>query len=484
MFLAILVNNHFCLFFRPGEPPVLPLSSTPHPILESIAMARDNPLFSNIKIERVYQQLVNEEDARVCTDISDDACRVVPGNFMLQVATQFLTKLGDAIANPKTVLAWLMSALAVPPAFTAFLVPIRESGSLVPQLLIAAWVRRQSVRKWTFVTGSVLQAAAVAVMAFIAVTLKGPAAGAALLGALVLFSLSRGLCSVASKDVLGKTVPKTRRGRVSGWSATLAGLITIGVGVSLMLGIGGDAGTTRWMLLLATAAALWLFAAGTYATIREYPGATEGGGNAISEAFGRLALLKTDRSFRLFVIARSLLLCSALSAPFFILLAHANTAGAVLALGLFVIADGVAGLVSAQFWGRFADLSSRRVMIIAGTASALTGVALVAVVHGIPSLAGQAWLYPVFFFLLSVAHAGVRMGRKTYIVDLAGGNKRTDYVAVSNTVIGFVLLATGSIGALSAVISISGVILVLAVMGIAGAWMSARLPEVTEEGQG
>jgi len=43
-----------------------------------------------------------------------------------------------------------------------------------------------------------------------------------------------------------------------------------------------------------------------------------------------------------------------------------------------------------------------------------------------------------------------------------------------------VLLAAGSIGALSSLISISGVIVILAAMGIAGAWMSARLPEVTE----
>ena len=443
-------------------------------------MRADKFLFSNQKIDQVYQQLVNEEDARVCKDISDDACRVVPGNFVLQVVTQFLTKLGDAIANPKTVLAWLMSALAAPAAFTAFLVPIRESGSLIPQLVIAAWVRKQSVRKWTFVVGSLLQAASVASMALVAATLTGAAAGAALLTALAVFSLSRGLCSVASKDVLGKTVPKTRRGRVSGWSQTLAGLVTIGVGASLLMGGDGGVETSRWLLLLAVAAALWVLATGTYASIREYPGATEGGGNAITEAFGRLALMKTDRSFRHFVIARSLLLCSALSAPFFIMLAHRNTEGAVLALGLFVIADGVASLVSSPFWGRFADVSSRRVMIIAGASAALTGVLLVALVNGVSFLAGQAWLYPIFFFLLSVSHAGVRMGRKTYIVDLAGGNKRTDYVAVSNTVIGFVLLAAGSIGALSAVVSISGVILVLAAMGFAGAWMSARLPEVTD----
>jgi len=443
-------------------------------------MASSKSLFFSPKISKIYEQLANEEDARVCTDISDKACRVVPGNFVLQVMTQFLTKLGDAIANPKTVLAWLMSALSAPTAMTAFLVPIRESGSLIPQLLIAAWVRRQAVRKWTFVVGCVLQGLAVAGMAIIAVTLQGMAAGAALLAALILFSLSRGLCSVASKDVLGKTVPKTRRGRVSGWSEFFAGMITIGVGALLLFGTGQERDMTGWLVVLLLAAALWILAAATYSRIREFPGATEGGANAIGEAFVRLKLLRTDAAFRRFVIARSLLLCSALSAPFFILLAHQNTQGAVLALGLFVIADGVAGLVSAPFWGRFADVSSRRVMILAGGASAIVGLALIATVHFVPTLADQAWLYPAFFFLLSMAHAGVRMGRKTYVVDLAGGNKRTDYVAVSNTVIGVVLLLAGSIGALSAVISISGVIGILAAMGMGGAWLSSRLPEVTE----
>lgn len=430
-------------------------------------------------MSRIYQRLVNEEDARVCTDISENACQMVPGNFFLQVATQFLTKLGDAIANPKTVLAWLMSALAAPAAFTAFLVPIRESGSLIPQLIIGAWVRKQAIRKWTFVLGCVLQGLAVAGMGVIAVTLEGGAAGAALLAALAVFSLSRGLCSVASKDVLGKTVPKTRRGRVSGWSEFLAGIVTVGVGASLLVGSGDDSSMGRWLALLACAAVLWFLAAATYSAIREFPGATEGGGNAMSEAVKRLSLLKTDQQFRRFVLARSLLLCSALSAPFFILLAHQNTEGALLALGLFVIADGIAALVSAPFWGKFADISSRKVMILSGASAALTGLTLVLAVATAPALAGQPWLYPLFFFLLSVSHAGVRMGRKTYIVDLAGGNKRTDYVAVSNTVIGVVLLAAGSVGALSSLISVSGVIAVLAGMGLAGAWMSSRLPEVT-----
>ncbi len=436
-------------------------------------------LFNSRKIERVYQALVNEEDARVCKDIDERACRVVPGNFLLQVLTQFFTKLGDAIANPKTILAWMLSALGAPGVFTAFLVPIRESGSLIPQLLIASYVRLQAIRKWTFVAGCVLQALAVFAMAVVAITLTGTAAGFGLLGALVVFSLSRGLCSVASKDVLGKTVPKTRRGRVSGWSEFLAGLVTVGVGIMLLLDLRdpGDMGT--YLILLSVAAGLWLLAAASYAMIREFPGATEGGGNAITEGLGRLRLLRDDPPFRNFVIARSLLLCSALSAPFFIMLAHEQTEGALLVLGLFVMADGLASLVSAPFWGRFADASSRRVMVWAGGGAALTGILLVGIVNGLPALADSQWLYPLFFFMLAVTHAGVRLGRKTYVVDLAGGNKRTDYVAVSNTVIGVVLLLAGAVGALSAVMPVSGVILILAGMGLAGALLSARLPEVT-----
>jgi len=446
-----------------------------------IERIRENAL-NGSGVERAYQLLVSEEDARVCKDIEDRACRVVPGNFLLQIITQFFTKLGDAIANPKTILAWLLGSLGAPALFTAFLVPIRESGSMVPQLFIASYVRQQSVRKWIFVVGCLLQAAAVFSMAAVALFLTGVPAGLALLAALTVFSLSRGLCSVASKDVLGKTVPKTRRGRISGWSEFIAGLVTIGVGAWLLIANGqGDSNIATYLILLSIAGGLWLLASLSYALIREYPGATDGGGNAVSSAIKRLDLLRSDPPFRQFVIARALLLCSALSAPFFILLARENTEGALLVLGLFVIADGLASLVSAPFWGRFADQSSRRVMIWAGAGAAGTGIVLVLLTSFSETLAASHWLYPLFFFLLMIAHSGVRLGRKTYVVDLAGGNKRTDYIAVSNTIIGVLLLITGLIGFLTEVVPLAVVILILALMGLAGAFMSARLPEISDD---
>ena len=48
-----------------------------------------------------------------------------------------------------------------------------------------------------------------------------------------------------------------------------------------------------------------------------------------------------------------------------------------------------------------------------------------------------------------VAHQGVRLGRSTHIVDMADHDSRATYTAVSNTVIGFALLAGGRFGVIA-----------------------------------
>ena len=430
-------------------------------------------------IDDLYAKLVNEEDARVCREIPDTACREVPRNFFLLIASYVMTKLGDAVANPKTTLTWMMDAVGAPVALTGLLVPVRESGSLIPQLVIAAYVRRQPLRKWVWVTGSVLQALAVTAMAFAAWLLGGVAVGVVVVCCLGVFSLARGLSSVAAKDVLGKTIPKTRRGRVNGYSASIAGLATLGVGAALVIFGVDDGSSLTFLILLGGAAALWLVAAALYSRVVEEPGETEGGGNALSEAIGKLALLRDDPPFRNFVITRALLLCSALSAPYYVILARDHGSGIGGQLGFFILAGGLASSVSAPFWGRMADWSSRTVMAAAALVSGGLGLVAVSVEFLLPVLAGQLWFYPLVFFVLMVAHSGVRLGRKTYVVDLADGNRRTDYVAVSNSVIGVVLLLLGGMGTLAQLLSVPLVILVLSALGLAGAAMSRSLPEVT-----
>ncbi|SFR52996.1 Major Facilitator Superfamily protein [Marinobacter daqiaonensis] len=426
--------------------------------------------------DRLYGLIANEEDARACTDLPDSACREVPRNFFLVLASLVLTKLGDLLISPKTVLAWLLNAVGAP-ALVAWLVPIRESGSLIPQMVIGAWVRRKPVRKWFWTLGAFGQALSVVVMAASVWFLEGYAAGGLVVAALVIFSLARGFCSVAIKDVQGKCIPKGRRGRLSGLATTFAGALTALLTVVLFWDR-GDPSMLFYSLLLLLAASLWVIAGTLFAAVDEYDGETSGGGNALKEAVDNFGLLRTDRLFRHYVVTRALLLCSALAAPYFVVLSQQQT-GSVWQLGIFLLAASLASSLSASVWGWMADASSRQVMIrgamLASGICLLVGFATL--LAGGPF--GGVWFYPGAFFVLSIAHAGVRLGRKTYLVDMAGGNKRTDYTSVSNTVIGLLLLATGGLTALVSLISEVAVILVLGFMGLAGMFSAMGLKEVS-----
>lgn len=226
------------------------------------------------------------------------------------------------------------------------------------------------------------------------------------------------------------------------------------------------------------ASLLWLFAAIVYANIKEFSGETISNKESLKDAFASISLLKTDKTFRNFIISRSLLLCSALSAPFYVLLAQRSMGEKSFLLGLFIVANGLASILSGPFWGIMADKASNKVMSYASLLASSLGTLVFLIITFLPKLQDFYWLYPIIFFVLGIAHSGVRLGRKTYILDIAEGNKRTDYVAISNTIIGFILLITGGITALASSISIEIIILILSVFGFIGALTSYKLPNV------
>ena len=430
------------------------------------------------RLDNLYQLVADEEDARSCRDLDDGACRWVPRNFFVYLISQTLTSLGDALSSPKTVLTWVMASVGAPTALIALLVPIRESGSMLPQLALGGWVRRRPLRKPVWLVGSALQGLSVMVCALAAFKLRGQAAGWVILACVIAFSLARSLNSIASKDIVGKTIPKGKRGRLGGLAAGISGLLTLGVGVAFMVMGRGEQSPSFYAVLLLGAGALWILALLVFATLQEFPGETAGGKNGWRDAWQSLGLVVSDRPFRRFVLTRALLLCSALTAPFYVVLAREHGAGGAAQLGVFMIAGGLASSLSAPVWGTMADRSSRLVMIRAALLTGFLGLAAFAVMTWFAGLATTSWLWPVFFFVLGVAHAGVRAGRKTYLVDLAGGVKRTDYVSVSNTLIALVLLGMGGLTSLFSFLEPAQLIMGLSVLGLGGAALAVTLPEV------
>ena len=418
----------------------------------------------------IYTLLVEDEDARVCRDIPDEACNEQPQAFVRQLLALTFTKIGDALTSSRLVLAWMLASIGAPAILISMLVPLRESFSLLPQLLIAQRIREHRVRKWFWVAGSIAQAMALLAMIPALVYLPGATGSLLIVLLLALFSLARGVCSVAAKDVLGKTISKSRRGRLTGLAASISGLVTLSVAVLIWFAPEGAADTDRgvelFVLLLAGAALLWLCASAIYAGIPEVPGATEGGGNALTDAVKSLGLLYTDREFLHFVLARMLLVATAFAIPYLVITIQRAGEGAIVGLAGLLLAEGAAGLLSGSFWGRWSDRASHHVMAAAAALSALVLAAALCSHFLVPQLLGQMLVPALLIFAAAVAHQGARVGRKTYFIDLATSETRSSYTAVSNTVLGVFLLCGSGLGVIDAIYGTTTVLAMLLLISV------------------
>ena len=385
-----------------------------------------------------------------------------------------LQNIGDQVVAPKTVLPWLFNAAGVPAAFTSFLVPIRESGSMLPQAFLSPWVTSQSSRKRVWLIGSWGQALASAGIAAGALLLDGPALGIVVLLLLAIHAVFRSLCSIAGKDVQGRTISKGHRGDITGRATALAGGFTLAIGLALTF-IPNE--LPQWALaaLLAGGAATWALASLVFTRIDEpTPDTDATDGQGLAEMW---ELVKSDRDLQRFLVVRSLMLVTALSTPFIVVLGSREGAD-LTGLGAFVIASGGASLLGGRISGRLSDRSSKSTMAwAAGVAS--TVLILLVVSARLADDTINAWVMPLGFFLVNLAHTAVRVSRKTYLVDMADGDKRTMITGAANTVMGVVLLVVGAVSSAIALAGPQAALIFLAVVGFCGVFGASNLKEVS-----
>ena len=140
--------------------------------------------------------------------MSDSDSRSTPGDLPHEshnarrfVIANGVQNLGDQLVAAKTVLPWLFQAAGVPAALTALLVPIRESGSMLPQAALTPWVLNSPSRKKLWIIGGIVQALAALGIAVAAVVMESLALGLVVLVLLGVLSIGRALCSITGKDV-------------------------------------------------------------------------------------------------------------------------------------------------------------------------------------------------------------------------------------------------------------------------------------------
>ncbi|MFD1344767.1 MFS transporter [Litorisediminicola beolgyonensis] len=405
------------------------------------------------------------------TDDGGEASAQEARNGLRHMTSLSMTKVADGLLSPKLVLAWIMSAIGAPAVLVSFLVPIREAGALLPQVLLAGVVEARRHRKWVWVAGSVGQGISAAAIALFALTLEGWIGGIAICAALAVLACSRAACSVSYKDILGKTVAKTRRGAVKGVAGSASSAAVLIFALLLLSGYLQE--ITPLAVAVGVAAVLWLVAAVTFSTLEEKASDPD------PEKAGSIdwTPLREDAQFRRFIAARGALTATALAPPYLVLLDGGE--GQLQKLGALLLASAAAAFVSSYVWGRMSDRSSRRVLILGGIGGALSMLA--AVGADLAGWTAALWVTPVILFLMQIAYQGVRQGRSTYLVDMAPEDSRSTYAALANTAIGLLLLASGLFGGLLSAAGPLWALAGFAALSLVGALIARGLDEVETE---
>lgn len=375
------------------------------------------------------------------------------------VAGLSLNKLADLLISAKTTLPALFVLLSAPVWMVGWLVPIRESGALLPQGLLSIYLRRHSARHLVWRVGMIVQTVSVLVILLAFLFWQGGIAGAIILLALGLLSIGRSACSLTVKDMEADIAKKGERGRLIGIASTLSGVATLTIALPLILFSDDFSGamlvgilTLSALAFSATLICIW--------PLRTYVDSGQSQGDVFSVNF--------DATVYKFIFVRGLFVHSALVAPYFMLQKEEN-AGDL--LPIYIGAEALATLLSSLVWGKLADKSARLTLQVAGI------LALMACVGLLTSKGDTLIVSAGLFFMLSIAHAGVRTGRKTYSLDVKEGHERTELVGFSNTSIGLILLAFGALYAtLTPILSFS-VVYIMAGFLVVAIVSTALLPK-------
>ena len=390
------------------------------------------------------------------------------------IASNCFIRIGDALSDPKTILTWLLTSLGAPAFAVSLLVPIRESGSMLPQILLANFIQKFSKRKPIYVFGLIAQFLAIISIGIAALTLSPLTAGYLAMVSLAVFAGARAFCSITSKDILGRAIPKGSRGKLSGTAAMLSGIFATILAI-VLLSSRDHQDTSTLASIIIFAGCMWLLAGIAYHFVDEKAEKT----NASKPKQGiktRLALVKNDPLFRNFIIARTLLLGSSLASPIYVVMAHqAQQEPSADSLIAFIVAGALATALSSHIWGKFSDKASHLCLFLGGLLAALIGLISIIVFYFLPDLAALPYTWPVMFFLFNIGYMGVRLGRTTWVVDAAEGDKRTDYVASSNTIIAAFILVLGLIAAPLQVLNPMYSMSLYTICCLVGAWMALRI---------
>jgi MFS family permease len=278
-------------------------------------------------------------------------------NFLVHLVHGMLGQTGFRLLNAPTFLPAYLLLLSGSNVAVGIALALQALGMALTPLMGATLIEhRPRVLPMGFVTGGAMRLSVLGI-ALSGLLLPPDQALIAIFVFLTLLGLFQGMQGVIFNVLMAKVIPVSKRGRLTGLRNFLAGIIAAAVaaaGGALFLGSEPDAAGYSYTFILAFVLTTCGLLALAFTrepvppTLR--PRSTLG--QRVREIPG---LMRADRAFARYVVARSLATMGRMALPFYILFAGVSMELTGANLGILTVAFTLAGTASNLLWGNLAD---------------------------------------------------------------------------------------------------------------------------------
>ena len=351
---------------------------------------------------------------------------------------------GASFISSSTILPLFVSKLTSNPLPLGLLAVIAQSAWFLPQLFTANAVERLSRKKPVVVNlGLFLERLPVWVIVLAALlSTRSPLLALILfLASYAWFGLGAGVVATAWQDLIANCFPVNRRGSFFGLTSFFgAGTGAMGAALSMWL-LKTFPFPTNFAYNFAIAAVMifisWVFLALTREPLRLVSVRPQSNRQFFS---GLPGVLRNDRNFRRFLLARSLMALGGMGIGFVTVAAVRRWQVPDSTVGIYTAVLLLGQTVGNLAFGFLADRFGHKLCLELGIASGALG-------FGLAWLAPSSGWYYVAFALFGIASSAVMVSGILVVMEFCEPQRRPTYVGIGNTCVGLVSIVGPLIGA-------------------------------------
>ena len=350
---------------------------------------------------------------------------------------------GVSLTQPTTVISAFVAELTGSTLLVGGFATVLTVASVLPQLFAARYIEPKPRKMPYLLTAIYLRVISWGLLAWFIYKIgdQQPITLAwILVGMLVIFYAGGGLGNIPYTDIIGKIIPKDRRGTFFGGKGMLAGPLSVGAAFAARAILAKVDYPNNYALLFGLAAAGLAVASIGFLVIKEPVATSVNRTIQPWRTYWRQLHIASDR-LKTLIIVQVLTGFSLMALPFYVVFAREQLNAPPDAVGWYLMAQIVGGVVSNIVWARLVDHSgSKRMLFFCALTSTLTPLLAIALGH-----LGWIYLLPVFF-LAGATMGGRGVGFQSSLLDLAPPEERSTYAglnAVLTLPIAFFSLAAG-----------------------------------------